>query len=946
MSIKLDQACINRLSVNVTETPNVNYDFYVNGTAAVSSTFNLASQTASAAVVTDASKNLSTRAILNNTSVSALNWNSNGGNTHADNLRFMTVNTLAYWNGAYSGTTSNLEYYKGGKFGTMAKETAADYAKLASPVLTGTPAAPTAADGTNTTQIATTAFVMSQFKYNDAMIYKGVVNANSDLPTTHYQGWTYRVATAGTYAGIVCEIGDMIICNTDGTSANNAHWNVIQTNIDGAVIGPAAVSSGRDNHVPRFDGETGKLLQSSGVIIDDNNNVTIPGAALRITNTSGAKYILLGNQDSSGANCPVILQAANGGLFIGNGTDWSSTTGGTLNTALFMAKDRKIGIGTTSPSEELHVNGTIKGSALGKDGYVAYPLDGAYDGNGTITGYIKIKIPETKSMTMFSFDVDIYNYVENTTTRYHMAGYNYNDASWNCCTAYCIAPLANTQANLTVRFLSNGNDEMYVTIGETDTYWCYPKVVIHNIAIAHSNCTLEKWKSGWTVTTSNAAFDDSQIKATITNTNIAYKTQINTATPTSSGTIGYIGITPATSGSQTLIAQDSLYIWDSVNNNSIINTYLCIGKNNSIKGGITLSAGNSYYGELIPSTLTSSRTYTLPDATGTIALTATTLSGYGITDAVRYAGNITSIGSGSPASGAKTWWKDTTNVPKLKVVVAYNNSGSEKTMIFSKGNADATYGTILQWGYADKYLRILRKNNSNADTWYNDDWEKIDAGYADSAGTATTASSVSRATFGDSSNGEHNANNINSNGLWYYSSNGPASTLGAQSTDGAIYSQAYSTSWVGQIAQDYRDGQLFVRGKNNNSWQSWYAIPKFTTSTGGVGESTTPVYIDTSGNLVTCTSYANASVSSATNATNASKISATLDATHKTYLLGTQSTINATAANVSLTGDSYVYLTATEGDISAVRHTWNVSGTDKAYTTYNTTDDSIDFVFI
>jgi len=63
----------------------------------------------------------------------------------------MTVNTLAYWNGAYSSTTSNLEYYKGGKFGTMAKETAAEYAKLVSPALTGTPTAPTAANGTNTT---------------------------------------------------------------------------------------------------------------------------------------------------------------------------------------------------------------------------------------------------------------------------------------------------------------------------------------------------------------------------------------------------------------------------------------------------------------------------------------------------------------------------------------------------------------------------------------------------------------------------------------------------------------------------------------------------------------------------------------------------------------------------------------------------------------------------
>jgi len=63
------------------------------------------------------------------------------------------------------------------------------------------------------------------------------------------------------------------------------------------------------------------------------------------------------------------------------------------------------------------------------------------------------------------------------------------------------------------------------------------------------------------------------------------------------------------------------------------------------------------------------------------------------------------------------------------------------------------------------------------------------AGYADSAGSCTgNAATVSRATFGDSSNGEHNANNITSNGLYYYTSNGPATDVNQfKSTDGAIY---------------------------------------------------------------------------------------------------------------------------------------------------------------
>lgn len=116
-------------------------------------------------------------------------------------------------------------------------------APLASPALTGTPTAPTATAGTNTTQIATTAFVTKavgdSFAANDAMLFKGTIGTGgtvTSLPATHNVGWTYRVITAGTYAGVKCEIGDLIICIADGTTASNAHWTVAQTNIDGAVI--------------------------------------------------------------------------------------------------------------------------------------------------------------------------------------------------------------------------------------------------------------------------------------------------------------------------------------------------------------------------------------------------------------------------------------------------------------------------------------------------------------------------------------------------------------------------------------------------------------------------------------------------------------------------------------------------------------------------------------
>jgi len=70
--------------------------------------------------------------------------------------------------------------------------------------------------------------------------------------------------------------------------------------------------------------------------------------------------------------------------------------------------------------------------------------------------------------------------------------------------------------------------------------------------------------------------------------------------------------------------------------------------------------------------------------------------------------------------------------------------------------------------------------------------------------------------------GDHDANSIVTNGTYYYTSNGPTTAIGASTADGGLYTQAYSSSWVGQIAQDYRNGDLFVRSKNNGTWQSWH----------------------------------------------------------------------------------------------------------------------------
>lgn len=144
-------------------------------------------------------------------------------------------------------------------------------APLASPALTGTPTAPTAAPGTNTTQLATTAFVQAAFGSNDAVIYKGDINCstNPNYPAAD-RGHVYRVSAAGKIGGaggVNVEAGDMLTCRTDGTLAGNqatvgGAWTITQTNIDGAVIGPPNAGAGR---LTMFADASGKTVADAGV---------------------------------------------------------------------------------------------------------------------------------------------------------------------------------------------------------------------------------------------------------------------------------------------------------------------------------------------------------------------------------------------------------------------------------------------------------------------------------------------------------------------------------------------------------------------------------------------------------------------------------------------------------------------------------------------------------
>lgn len=222
---------------------------------------------------------------------------------------------------------------------------------------------------------------------NDALVFKGIIDSGHPLPTAGYEvGYTYRVNEAGTYAGQKCEQGDLIICIADALSTSTPHWTVAQTNIDGAVIGPAGAT---DDNIVLFSGATGKLIKNSGKklsdlaaakhthVISDITNLQstldqkATSTALNSHTNDTTKHITA--DERTKWNKAQANQNAFSNVKIGNKTISADTPTDTL----ILAAGSNI---TLSPDENadsvtITATNTWKANTASQEGYVAKPQD-------------------------------------------------------------------------------------------------------------------------------------------------------------------------------------------------------------------------------------------------------------------------------------------------------------------------------------------------------------------------------------------------------------------------------------------------------------------------------------------------------------------------------------------------------------------------------------------
>jgi hypothetical protein len=176
-------------------------------------------------------------------------------------------------------------------------------ADLSSPTFTGTPAAPTASAGTNSTQLATTA-------YADAAVTAAIAAAKQAL---------YPVGSIYVNAGVTTNPATLLGFGT---------W---------VAFGAGQVMVGLNAGDPLFDAleETGGSKDATVVSHTHTATVTDPGHAHTYVSSSGGE--LNGVQVTSTASASVSTNSATTGITVANSTTGSSATNANLQPYITVA---------------------------------------------------------------------------------------------------------------------------------------------------------------------------------------------------------------------------------------------------------------------------------------------------------------------------------------------------------------------------------------------------------------------------------------------------------------------------------------------------------------------------------------------------------------------------------------------------------------------------------
>jgi hypothetical protein len=293
------------------------------------------------------------------------------------------------------------------------------YAPLSSPSFTGTPLTPTATAGTNSTQIASTAFVRTEIS-NLVASAPSALDTLNELATALGNDANFSTTVTNNLAGKANLSGATFTGSISGPSGNFTSLKI--NSVDVSANGHTHTTS----NITDFDSGVSGLLPvkniSNGSYVSVSS--TIGNYTISVTGLQpSGNYSLVGHTHiiSDITSLQTTLdgkQALLTNPVTGTGTNnyhtkWTSSS--SIGNSLIYDNGTSVGIGTSLPNAALEVSGIIRIT----DGAGRLQL---YRGGGTVYDYTIGKESNHLAISTAS---------DGTTFRYTQFGYHASNGTWN-----------------------------------------------------------------------------------------------------------------------------------------------------------------------------------------------------------------------------------------------------------------------------------------------------------------------------------------------------------------------------------------------------------------------------------------------------------------------------------------------------------------------------------